>query len=74
MLNAKRLVILDVLSHTRPRNRDHLYRALRQLTHEDVDEAIATLERAGVVRVAHDTVHASDALKCLEAIGMLEAV
>jgi hypothetical protein len=74
MLNAERLVILDVLSHTRPRNREHLCRALRQLTREQVDEATANLERAGVVRTAHGTVRASDALECLEAIGMFEAV
>jgi hypothetical protein len=74
MLNPERLVILDVLSHTRPRKREHLHRALHQFTAEQVDEAIANLERAAVVRVVHDTVQATDALKRLEAIRMLEAV
>lgn len=74
MLNTERLVILDVLSHPQPRSRAALYRELRQVDHAQVDAAIASLERAGILRTDDDTVQASDALRRLEAIGMLEAV
>ena len=71
MQSAEYLVTVQLLDRgPHGRMRDSLYRAL-SCSRQDVDAAIATLERAGVLTVAGRTVRASDALTCLERLDLI---
>jgi hypothetical protein len=64
------LVIVQVLGRTRGRERGRMYRAL-DLGRAEVDAAIASLERVGVLTVGGKTVRASPALAYLENLNLI---
>jgi hypothetical protein len=69
--HPERLVAIELLGRPRGRDRDRMYRTLRQLSRETVDEAIASLEQAGVVVTAGRTIKASSALVRLERLNLI---
>jgi DNA-binding MurR/RpiR family transcriptional regulator len=69
--HPERLVAIELLGRPRGRDRDRMYRTLRQLSRETVDEAIASLEQAGVVVIAGRTIKASSALVRLERLNLI---
>jgi hypothetical protein len=71
MRKAEYLVILEVLSHARGRDRERMYHALRTQTREEVDAAIVSLVEAGVVIVKGARVHPTPALKRLEELNLI---
>jgi hypothetical protein len=71
MQSAQYLVVLEVLNRTHGRDRDRLYRALRRHERADIDEAISSLEKAGVVTVSGRTVRAAQALVRLEQLNLI---
>jgi hypothetical protein len=71
MQSAAYLVAIQLLDRgPQGRRRESVYRALAY-SRPEVDEAIATLERAGVLTVAGQTVRASPALVCLEHLNLI---
>jgi DNA-binding MurR/RpiR family transcriptional regulator len=71
MQSAEYLVVVDLLSRPRGRDRERMYRTLRTYDHQQVDAAIATLEQAGVVVVNGRAVVGSAALKALEQLNLI---
>jgi hypothetical protein len=71
MQPAAYLVAVELLGRgPRGRRRESIYRALDR-NRSDIDAAITTLERAGVLTVAGRTVKASEAFICLESLGLI---
>lgn len=71
MQSAAYLVAIQLLDRgPQGRRRESVYRAL-DYSRSDVDEAIATLARAGVLTVSGRSVRASDALTCLERLNLI---
>lgn len=71
MQSAAYLVAIQLLDRgPQGRRRESVYRALAY-SRSEVDEAIATLERAGVLTVAGRTVRTSPALVCLESLNLV---
>jgi hypothetical protein len=71
MQSAEYLVVVDLLTRPRGRDRERMYQALRTYDHQQVDAAIATLEQAGVVVVDGQAVVGSAALKTLEQLNLI---
>jgi hypothetical protein len=71
MQNAEYLVVLEVIGRLRGRERERMYRALGDRPRTEVDAAIVSLERVGVVAVKGARVHASPALKRLNELGLI---
>ncbi len=71
MQSAEYLVVIEVLNRTHGRDRERMYRAIRDHPNEDVDAAITRLEEAGVVTVNGRTIKASPALACLEQLNLI---
>jgi hypothetical protein len=71
MQSTEYLVVLEVMARVRGRERERMYRALRGRTRAEVDEAITSLEQAGVVAVKGARVHASPALTRLNDLGLI---
>lgn len=69
--HPERLVAIELLGRPRGRDRDRMYRTLRELSRETIDEAIASLEQAGVLVIAGRTVRASGALARLERLNLI---
>ncbi|HTZ87929.1 MAG TPA: hypothetical protein VMB05_14780 [Solirubrobacteraceae bacterium] len=69
--HPERLVAIELLGRPRGRDRERMYRTLRELSHETIDEAIASLEQAGVLVTAGRTVKASSALARLERLNLI---
>jgi hypothetical protein len=69
--SPERLVTIELLGRPRGRDRDRLYRALHELGRETIDEAIASLEAAGVLVTTGRTVKASGALARLERLNLI---
>jgi hypothetical protein len=71
MQSAEYLVTIELLGGgPRGRYRESIYRALDR-SRSDIDAAIATLEREGVLTVSGRTVKASPALVSLERLGLI---
>jgi hypothetical protein len=71
MQSAEYLVTIELLGGgPRSRYRESIYRALDR-SHSDIDAAIATLEREGVLTVSRRIVGASPALVCLEHLNLI---
>lgn len=71
MQSAAYLVAIQLLDRgPQGRRRESVYRAL-VYSRSEIDEAIATLERAGVLTVTGRTVRASPALACLERLNLI---
>lgn len=71
MQSAEYLVAIELLGGgPRGRYRESIYRALDR-SRSDIDAAIASLEREGVLTVSGRTVRASPALACLEHLGLI---
>jgi hypothetical protein len=69
--HPERLVAIELLGRPRGRDRDRMYRTLRELSRETIDEAIVSLEQAGVLVTAGRTVRASSALARLERLNLI---
>jgi hypothetical protein len=69
--HPERLVAIELLGRPRGRDRDRMYRTLRELSRETIDEAIVSLEQAGVLVTAGRTVRASNALTRLERLNLI---
>jgi hypothetical protein len=69
--HPERLVAIELLGRPRGRDRDRMYRTLRELSRETIDEAIVSLEQAGVLETAGRTVRASTALNRLERLNLI---
>jgi hypothetical protein len=69
--HPERLVAIELLGRPPGRGRDRMYRTLRELSRETIDEAIASLEQAGVLVTAGRTVRASNALTRLERLNLI---
>jgi hypothetical protein len=69
--HPERLVTIELLGRPRGRDRDRMYRTLRELSRESIDEAIASLEQAGVLVSTGRTVKASNALSRLELLNLI---
>jgi hypothetical protein len=69
--DPERLVAIELLGRPRGRDRDRMYRTLRELSRESIDDAIASLEQAGVLVTAGRTVRASSALNRLERLNLI---
>ena len=65
------LIVLEVAARPRGRDRERLRRSLRHHPAEAVDEAVRSLEGAGVVRATERTVRPSDALRRLDELGLI---
>jgi Mn-dependent DtxR family transcriptional regulator len=71
MQSAAYLVAIQLLDRgPQGRRRESVYRAL-DYSRSEVDEAIAALERAGVLMVAGRSVRASPAIVCLERLHLI---
>jgi hypothetical protein len=71
MQSAEYLVTIELLGGgPRGRYRESIYRALDH-SRSDIDAAITTLEREGVLTVSGRTVRASPALVCLEHLNLI---
>jgi hypothetical protein len=71
MQSAEYLVTIELLGGgPRGRYRESIYRALDR-SRSDIDAAITTLEREGVLTVSGRTVRASPALLCLEHLNLI---
>jgi len=71
MQSTEYLVVLEVVGRVRGRERERMYRALRERTPVEVDAAITSLEQAGVVAVKGARVHASPALQLLNDLNLI---
>jgi hypothetical protein len=71
MQSAEYLVVLAVVGRVRGRERERMYHALRDRPRAEVDAAIESLEREGVIVVKGVRVHASPALKRLHELGLI---
>ena len=71
MQSTEYLVVVGVMARVRGRERESMYRALRDRTRAEVDEAITSLEQVGVVTVKGARVHASPALTRLNDLGLI---
>lgn len=71
MQSAEYLVVVQLLDRARGRDRDALYRALDHRERDEIDTALASLERDGVLTVSGRTVRASPALSCLERLNLI---
>lgn len=69
--HTQRLIAIQLLGHPAGRQRASLYRVLKGVGRESIDQAIASLELAGVVIVAERTVRASDALVRLDRLKLI---
>ena len=67
---AEYLVVIQVLGRTRGRERERMYRAL-DFGNAEIDAAIASLERAGVLTTAGRLVKASPALARLDGLDLI---
>ncbi len=71
-LEAETSVAYELTGRDEPLTRDALFAALRQLSKERVTAAIDSLVAAGVLRLDAGTIEASEALKRLDALGMID--
>lgn len=71
MQKAEYLVVVQLLNRPNGRERPRMYRALSSLTMGVIDEAIDSLQRAGVVVVKGQRVHPSPALERLEELELI---
>jgi hypothetical protein len=71
MQSTEYLVVVGVMARDRGRERESIYRALRDRTRAEVDEAITSLEQAGIVTVRGTRIHASPALTRLNDLGLI---
>lgn len=62
---------IEVLRRPGGRERTRLYRALSEFDPHELDEVIAGLEEAGVVRAGKRRIHATRALKRIEELGLI---
>ncbi len=69
--SAQYLVVIEVLNRPRGRDLGRMYRALRHHDRQDIDAAITSLERAGVVTLIGETIKASPALALLEQLDLI---
>jgi hypothetical protein len=69
--SAQYLVVIEVLNRPRGRDLERMYRALRHHDRQDIDAAIASLQRAGVVTVSGESIKASPALALLEQLDLI---
>lgn len=69
---AERSIVYEVLARTEPLRRDELFDLLRpHFSEQRVAGALVSLEAAGVVVIASDTVDASEPAKRLDQLGLL---
>jgi hypothetical protein len=68
---TERLVVLQVAGRRRGRERERMYRALRNIDRNHVDDAIGSLTLAGVVAVKGQSVHQTAALRRVDCLGMI---
>ncbi len=71
MQSAEYLVVVQLLDRARGRDRETLHRALGHRERKEIDAALASLERAGVLTVSGRTVRASPALARLEQLNLI---
>jgi DNA-binding MurR/RpiR family transcriptional regulator len=69
--SAQYLVVIEVLNRPHGRELERMYRTLRAHDRQAIDEAVASLEQAGVVTVQGRTVKASAALARLEQLDLI---
>ncbi|HTU79581.1 MAG TPA: hypothetical protein VMF09_12555 [Solirubrobacteraceae bacterium] len=69
--HPERLVVIELLGRPHGRDRERMYRTLRELSREAIDEAIVSLEQAGVLVIAGRTVRASSALARMERLNLI---
>jgi hypothetical protein len=68
--DVQRLVAIEVLGRPGGRERGRMYRSLR-LEREAIDDALASLETAGVLRMTATRVYATEALRRLESLALV---
>lgn len=69
--HAEHLVVLTVAGVERGRRREQVYRTLGNLDRGRIDDAIASLEKVGLVVVKGRSVHQSSALERIDALDFL---
>jgi hypothetical protein len=69
--HAERLVVIALLGRPGGRTRERMHHALRSVRREAIDDAITSLEQAGVVVTAGRTVRPSNALIRLERLHVI---
>ncbi len=69
--HPQRLVVIELLSHPRGREREGIYDALRHIDQSEIDRAIASLESEGVLVNAGRLVRPTAALACLERLDLI---
>jgi hypothetical protein len=68
---TERLLVIQLLSQPKGRERDRLYDALGHIERDSIDNAINSLQQAGVLNVDGERVSPSAALSCLERLEMI---
>ena len=71
MQSLEYLIVLEVAGRPRGRERERLRRSLRDHPPEAVDEAVRSLEDAGVVNATARTIKPSEALRRLDDLGLI---
>ncbi len=71
MQSLEYLIVLEVASRPRGRDRARLQRSLRDHPAEAVDEAVRSLQAAGVVSATERTIRPSQALRRLDQLGLI---
>lgn len=71
MQSLEYLIVLEVVSRPRGRDRDRMHRQLRDHTPEAIDEAVEALQHAGVVTATQRTIRPSAALRRLDELGLI---
>ena len=71
MQSLEYLIVLEVAARPRGRDRERLRRSLREHPAEAIDEAVRSLEEAGVVSATPRTVRPSRALRMLDQLGLI---
>jgi hypothetical protein len=69
--DVRRLVVINLLDRPDGRERADIYRALAHIDQAVVEDAITSLVEAGVVVDSPTHVQTSQALACLERLGLI---
>jgi hypothetical protein len=69
--DVRRLVVINLLDRPDGRERADIYRALAHLDQAVVEDAITSLVEGGVIVDSPARVRASEALACLERLGLI---
>lgn len=71
MQSLEYLIVLEVVSRPRGRDRERMRRALRDHPAEAIDAAVQALQEAGVVTATEHTIKPTLALQRLDQLGLI---